>query len=161
MELNRLSVSDSSEVIDEFPLTWVGPRVAVPGASLATYTNPVEINLEPQRVVPTRAGWETRTNLGSVNIHGAWTLDSIGSELPVAIRPTNIHPRMSVQRSCFTVHGKNKSSLLGQVPQLLTRYDIEPKDRVVMQQHLYLLGISHSTVWPDLDGLAKELEDQC
>jgi hypothetical protein len=30
-----------------------------------------------------------------------------------------------------------------------------------MKQHLYLLGISHSTVWPDLDGLAEELEDQC
>jgi hypothetical protein len=159
MELNRLSVSDP--VIDEFPLTWVGPDVTIPGASLATYANPVEINLEPERVVTTRAGWEKRTNLGSVNIHAAWTLDASGSELPVAIRPTNIHPRMSVQRSGFTVHGKNKSSLIDQVPQLLKRYDIEPKERVAMQQHLYLLGISHSTVWPDLDGLAKELEDQC
>ena len=83
------------------------------------------------------------------------------AKLPVAIRPTNIHPRMSVQRSGFTVHGENKSSLLDQVPQLLTRYDIEPKDRVPMQQHLYLLGISHSTVFPDLEGLAKELADQC
>jgi hypothetical protein len=132
MELNRLSVSDSSEVIDEFPLTWVGPDIT-----------------------------EKRTNLGSVNIHAAWTQDAIGSELPVAIRPTNIHPRISVQRSGFTVHGKNKSALIDQVPQLLTRYDIEPKERVAMQQHLYLLGISHSTVLPDLDGLAKELEDQC
>jgi hypothetical protein len=61
----------------------------------------------------------------------------------------------------FTVHGKNKSSLIDQVPKLLTRYDIEPKDRVTLQQDLYLLGISHSTVWPDLDGLAKELEDRC
>jgi hypothetical protein len=108
MGLNRLSVSDPREVIDEFPLTWVGPTVTTPGGSLATYANPVEINLEPQRVAPTRAGWETRTNLGSVNIHAAWTLDSIGSELPVAIRPTNIHPRMSVQRSGFTVHEKIK-----------------------------------------------------
>src|SRR5262249_43484449 len=138
IELNRLSVSNPSEVIDEFPLTW----------------------LEPVRVAPTRAGWETRTELGSVNIHAAWTLDAIGSEVPVAIRPTNIHPRMSVQRSVFTVHGKNKSSLIDQVPQLLTRYDIEPKNRVALQQDLHLLGISHSTVWPDLDGLTKELEDQ-
>jgi hypothetical protein len=160
MELNRLSVSNPSEVIDEFPLTWVGPTVTTPGADLATYANPVAINLEPERMSPTRAGWEKRTNLGSVNIHAAWTHDAVGSELPVAIRPTNIHPRMSVQRSGFTVHGKNKSSLIDQVPQVLTRYDIEPKDRVVMRQHLYLLGISHSTVWPDLDGLAKELEDQ-
>jgi hypothetical protein len=157
MELNRLSASNPSEVIDEFPLTWVGPDVTTPGASLPTYG---EFNFEPERGVTTRAGYEKRTNLGSVNIHGAWTQDAIGSELPVAIRPTNIHPRMSVQRSGFTVHGKNKSTLIDQVPKLLTRYDIEPKDRPVMKQHLYLLGISHSTLWPDLDGLSKELEDQ-
>jgi hypothetical protein len=162
MELNRLSVSDPSEVMDEFPLTWVGPTIDTPpGPSLATHVNPLENNFDPQLVSPTRAGWETRTNLGSVNIHAAWTLDSIGSDRPVAVRPTNIHARMTVQRSGFTVHGKNKSSLIDQVPQLLTRYAIEPKDRVAMQQHLYLLGISHSTVWPDLDGLADELADRC
>jgi len=135
MELNQLSLSDRTEVMDEFSLTWLGPT--------------------------TRVGWETRANLGSANIHAAWTLDSIGLDRPVAIRPTNIHPRMSVQRSGFTVHGKNKSSLIDQVPQLLIRYDIDPKDRVAMQQHLYLLGISNSTVFPDLDGLAEELADRC
>jgi hypothetical protein len=139
MELNRLSASDPSIVRDEFPLSW----------------------LEPERVVRTHAGLVKQTDLGSANINAAWTRDTIGTELPVAIRPTNIHPRMTVQRSGFTVHGKNKSSLIDQVPQLLTRYHIEPKERVAMQQHLYLLGISHSTVSPDLDGLAKELEDQC
>src|SRR5262249_3788719 len=76
MELNRRSVSNPGEVIDEFPLTWIGPDVTVPGAS------------------PKRA------NLGSLNINAAWTLDASGStKFPVAIRPTNIHPRMSVQRS--------------------------------------------------------------
>lgn len=91
MELNRLSVSDPSEVIDEFPLTWVGPAIATThGAGLTTYANPVEINVEPVRVAPTGAGLETRINLGSVNIHSAWTLDADGSELPVAIRPTNL-----------------------------------------------------------------------
>jgi hypothetical protein len=140
MELNRRSVSEPVEVIDEFPLTWIGPAM--------------QFDFKPEGMVP------TKLNVGAVNIHAAWTLDSIGTKLPVAIRPTNIHPRMSVQRSGFTVHGKNKSSLIDQVPQLLKRYDIEPKDRVAMQQHLCLLGISHATVWPDLDGLAKELADQ-
>jgi hypothetical protein len=107
-----------------------------------------------------RSRAQTHINIGSVNIHAAWTHDSIVLKLPVAIRPTNIHPRMSVQRSGFTVHGIDKSALIDQVPQLLTRYDIEPKDRIAMKQHLCLLGISHSTLWPDLDGLAKELEDQ-
>lgn len=106
-------------------------------------------------------GSDDRPNQGSINIRGAWQHDSLGADFPIAIRPTIIHPRMSVQRSCFTVHGKNKSSLTDQVPQLLTRFEIEPTERVAMQKHLYLLGISHSTVWPDLDGLAKELTERC
>ena len=101
MELIRLSVSNPSEVIDQFPLTWVAPTVRVAG-----------VNLEPEQMAPTRAGWQRHINVGSVNIHAAWRNDTIGTDLPVAIRPTNIHPRMSVQRSCFTVHGRNKSSLL-------------------------------------------------
>jgi hypothetical protein len=80
--------------------------------------------------------------------------------LPVAIWPTSIHPRMSVQRSCFTVHGLNKSSLVDQVPQLLTKYEIEPTERAAMKKDLYVLGISPSTVKPDLDGLAEELKEQ-
>jgi hypothetical protein len=166
MELIRLSVSSPSDVVDEFPLTWVAPTTAdlkhLPGGTWAepTLTN-LEGGLEPEVTLPTRAGWETRVNVGSVNIHAAWRHDSIGTEFPVAIRPTNIHPRMSVQRSCFTVHGKNKSSLADQAPQVLTRYEIDPTERVTMQKHLYLLGISHSTVWPDLDGLAEELTERC
>ena len=96
-------------------------------------------------------------NIGSINIRGAWESDTKGTALPVAIPPTNIHPRMSVQRSCFTIQGTNKTSLAEQVPTLLKRYDIDPSDRLVLEKDLRLLGISHSAVWPDLDGLAKEL----
>jgi hypothetical protein len=99
--------------------------------------------------------------VGSVNIHAAWRRDTIGTQYPVAIQPTNIHPRMSVQRSVFTVHGRDKSSLTVQAPELLTRYEIDPTKRNAMIKHLYVLGISHSTVWPDLDGLAKELTERC
>lgn len=98
-------------------------------------------------------------NIGSINIRGAWERDEPGVSLPVAIQPTNIHPRMSVQRSCFTVQGKDKSSLSNRVPQLLRRYEIEPAVRPAMQNDLRMLGISHSTVFPDLDGLARELAD--
>lgn len=98
-------------------------------------------------------------NIGSINIRGAWEHDGPGLSLPVAIQPTNIHPRMSVQRSCFTVQGKDKGSLANQVPQLLRRYDVEPRYRDNIQRDLRLLGISHSTVFPDLDGLAKELAE--
>jgi hypothetical protein len=96
-------------------------------------------------------------NIGSVNIRGAWERDEHGVSLPVAVQPTNIHPRMSVQRSCFTVQGKDKSSLADRVPQLLRRYDIDSAVRQHVRDDLRVLGISHSTVFPDLDGLAREL----
>lgn len=102
---------------------------------------------------------ENAVNIGSVNIRGAWERDVPGVSLPVAIQPTNIHPRMSVQRSCFTVQGKDKSSLWHRAPALLRRYEIAPNVRDVMRNDLRLLGISHSTVFPDLDGLARELEE--
>ena len=66
---------------------------------------------------------------------------------------------MSVQRSCFTVHGKCKASLVHQVAQLLKRYDFVANDRRQILSELRLLGVSRSTVFPDLDGLAHELSE--
>lgn len=116
---------------DEFPLTWI----YYPGDS-------------------------GMINIGSYNIAGAWEKDTKGVSLPVAIQPTNIHPRMTVQRSCFTVHGKDKRSALEQVPELLRRYDIEPRDCAGMRTELRALGISHASVFPDLDHLAQELRER-
>ena len=98
-------------------------------------------------------------NIGSFNIRGAWERDGPGVSLPVAVHPTNIHPRMSAQRSCFTVQGKDKSSLAHRVPQHLRRYDVDPAARQQMRVDLRVLGVSHSTVFPDLDGLTRELAE--
>jgi hypothetical protein len=98
-------------------------------------------------------------NIGFINICGAWENDAQGVSLPVAIRPTNIDPRMSAQRSCFTVQGKDKNSLAQLVPGVLKRYEVEPNDRQKMRDDLLMLGVSHSTVFPDLTGLANELGD--
>jgi hypothetical protein len=64
---------------------------------------------------------------------------------------------MSVQRSCFTVQGKNKQSLVVQTPTLLRKYEIEAGKEEAIKADLRLLGLSHLTLWPDLDGLAREL----
>ncbi len=98
-------------------------------------------------------------NIGSVNIRGAWENDAPGVRLPVAVQPTNIHPRMSVQRSCFTVQGKDKTSLALHVPKHVRRYAIDQASRHEMRNDLQMLGISHSTVFPDLNGLTKELAE--
>ncbi len=98
-------------------------------------------------------------NIGSINIRGAWERDDQGVSLPVAIQPTSVHPRMSVQRSCFTVQGTDKTSLAIRAPELVTRLEIDPKARETIRKDLRWLGIDHSTVFPDLDGLAKELTE--
>jgi FRG domain len=97
------------------------------------------------------------------NISGAWLQDKQGIELPVAVYPTYVHARLRAQRSCFTVHGKQKKGLATLVPStsgILTRYDVDPTRRQSMMNELRTMGITDSVAFPDLDGLAKELKAQ-
>jgi hypothetical protein len=104
---------------------------------------------------------DDRVNIGNINIRGAWERDSVGVDNPVAVHPTNIHPRMSAQRSCFTVHGKRKDGLNTLAQDVVKRYAIEETVKSQMRRDLCMLGIDHSLVFPDLDGLARELRDRC
>jgi hypothetical protein len=102
-----------------------------------------------------------RVNIGHHNIKGAWETDSVGFSLPVAIHPTNIHPRMSVQKSCFTVHGKKKIGLDKLVDERILKKYVIPQDKInEFRSDVRLFGISETTVFPDLDGLAVELADK-
>jgi len=100
--------------------------------------------------------------IGIENIRGAWEKNTVGTDFPVAVHPTNIHPRMSVQKSCFTVHGKEKKPLNELLDKFgfkyLKRYVIDRRNMKLMLEDLRMLGISYSTLFPDLDGLAKDLE---
>ena len=101
---------------------------------------------------------QPRINIGHENIRGAWEQDKKGLELPVAVHPTYIHPRMIAQRSVFTIHGTTKLSLDKLVPShLLAKFEIQPRKRQAIRNDLAILGIQEATAYPDLDGLAKEL----
>lgn len=70
---------------------------------------------------------------------------------------------MSVQRSRFTVHGRNRGSLLDQLgtadeSPIVARIQL-PLDitRKSMLEGLRMLGVSGQTMFPDLQGLAREL----
>ena len=113
---------------------------------------------------------------GNQNIRAAWETAWEGLEIPIAIHPINIHPRMSAQKSCFTVHGRNHEGLHKLVKgkfikkfgtsetkggaKILKRYEIADSEeaRTEILGNLRTLGICYSTMFPDLDGLAKELE---
>lgn len=135
-KLNNLVTKELKPTVsyedNEFPLTWFRPVLE-----------------------------STFVNIAEINIRAAWEKGRVGTKLPVAIHPTNIHPRMSVQRSCFTIHGKKKESLKKLLDEVdfkyLNRYLIDGGKSKEMLENLRMLGISHATLFPDLDGLAKDL----
>ena len=99
-------------------------------------------------------------NIYEVNFRDAWELGSVeeATQLPIAVHPTNIYPRMNAQHSCFTIHGKKKDSLNAMVgDECLSLYEIKV-DASEGLRELRTLGISHSTLFPEPEGLAKELE---
>ncbi|MEP7137945.1 MAG: FRG domain-containing protein [Chloroflexota bacterium] len=99
-------------------------------------------------------------NIGHENIRGAWEEDKRGLNLPVAIKPTYIHPRMNAQKSCFTVHGKIKEPLIKIVPKnIYSKFIVDTNYRDEMSKDLRMLGVTHTTVFPEIEYLAKELEE--
>lgn len=100
-------------------------------------------------------------NIGHENIRGAWEKNTKGVNLPVAVYPTYVHPRMSAQRSVFTVHGLDKRSIADQVSQnILIKLEINPRARIDIAKELRMLGVEEATAFPDLDGLTKELSER-
>src|SRR5208283_5803414 len=81
-------------------------------------------------------------------------------EYPVAIYPTHIARRISGQRSCFTIHGKNprgfdkltdiSCNCLGKIiiPKIWT---------AKIRRKLSICGIDEATIFPDLDGLGRSV----
>jgi len=100
----------------------------------------------------------TVKNIGIENIKGAWERNYDGLDLPVAVHPTYIHPRMSAQRSVFTVHGAKRDPIPALIPNhLLRKFIIDTEFVSQLLSDLHMLGINDSTAFPDLDGLASEL----
>jgi len=92
------------------------------------------------------------------NIRGAWELDEMGYQYPVPMHPSYLHPRMIAQRSCFTIHGKRKESLCEIVDVAhLKKYVIDTSQSQHLVAELRILGIADFNVFPDLEGLAKDI----
>ncbi len=103
---------------------------------------------------------------GSQNIRLAWEEgnSTVGYELPIALPATFHDYRMLSQRSCFTVHGRMKlglkESLLGKtdrIQDILIEYHIDEEHSSSITRELRWLGITQTTIFPDLDNLGKEL----
>jgi hypothetical protein len=87
-------------------------------------------------------------------------------QFPIAVSPTYVHVRMAVQRGCFTIHGTDRRSFVAQFEdhsfsndRRLVKLRIPSDKREDLKKDLDLLGVKYATLFPDLDGLARELAE--
>jgi hypothetical protein len=160
VELNRQSGEKFKD--NEFPLTWFSPdTTGLSRKETAIWLSHLTGPGGKHRLRSIANGMES--NIGSINIRLAWEggekQTKIGTQKPIAVHPTSIHQRILAQKSCFTIHGRNQESLSKQVgPRVLRRYVVNAQKFSAIRAQLRMLGITYSTVFPDLDGLAKDLE---
>jgi hypothetical protein len=84
--------------------------------------------------------------------------------LPIAIAPSYVHPRIRAQKGCFTIHGLRKDGIESQLGPteesrdgVLRKYRVPVNAKSEIIRQLRLCGVTHSTMFPDLDGLAVEM----
>lgn len=86
-------------------------------------------------------------------------------ETPIPLYPNRIVPRMVNQHSCFTLHGW-ATSLLHRVseedeaPSPLQMITIAKTAKMQIVKQLAAIGVTEGAVFPDLDGLARELRQR-
>jgi hypothetical protein len=85
---------------------------------------------------------------------------------PIAVSSTHVHPRMAAQRGCFTIHGTDRRSFVAQFESeplsaggYFQKFIVPTKFRPSVFRQLSLAGIRYGTLFPDLDGLTRELRD--
>jgi hypothetical protein len=69
-------------------------------------------------------------------------------------RPPHISPRITAQRSVLTIHGDPTSELTH--PELW-KFTIEPRRFFVLKKRIDACGINERTLFPGLDGVARDL----
>jgi len=162
--LNRLTVKVEKIEDNVFPLTWIDEERA-PVEKIDIYLLAKFLKLGKEKFLNEFPELRdhylitgTGHNIGNLNIRSAWEKDRDGTDFPIAVRPTYVHIRMNVQRSCFTIHGNFRSSINDLVnPSILKKYVIDPDSVSHMKKDLKILGITNTSVFPDLDNLSKDL----
>ena len=78
---------------------------------------------------------------------------------PAAVYPRHSTRRIAAQQSCFTIHGSDRQGLeqMSVVP--LVKIVIPSWSVGAVQDCLQTCGINETTVFPDLDGLGRYIEE--
>ena len=82
-------------------------------------------------------------------------------ENPIAIQPVYKSKRIVVQKGVFTIHGNNKIALedIPELRQWLVKIDIDYVQMDLIKAELYMTGVTQSSLFPELSGLAMELKE--
>jgi hypothetical protein len=81
-------------------------------------------------------------------------------DLPVAVYPSYSVPRIGMQRSCFTVHGRDSQAfekIAARPGSRLSKVMIPSTSVIEVRKQLALSGIDELTIYPDVDGLGRSL----
>jgi hypothetical protein len=76
---------------------------------------------------------------------------------PIAIVPPYNSPRITAQRGTFTVHGFCTKGIEKQFSKRLVKITIPKDSALEMRRQLRTAGISEFTLFPDLDGLCRDI----
>lgn len=85
---------------------------------------------------------------------------SVRARYPVAIDPPHIARRVGAQRSHFTIHGSDRDGLMHfarRSSSRLVKIVLPVAAIEEMRNDLYTCGVSETTLFPDLEGLSREL----
>ncbi len=76
----------------------------------------------------------------------------------IAVEPNQVDPRVMIQQSMFTIHS-DKTPLDSNAASgdFLAKFRIPEETRIGLRHELYIIGIHESTLFPDLEHLARDL----
>lgn len=106
----------------------------------------------------------TQTNEDAIVNNYAVDHDDL-PDFPLAVAPAYFSERIAAQKGCFTVHGREKAGM-GLVhqkdPESLRLVQLKISGRAVegLKSGLVRTGITETTLFPDLEGLARELKSE-
>lgn len=110
------------------------------------------------------AGW-LPTGVKTPTIRTSADNFSYNNEWPLAIIPTLSNKRLISQKGTFTVHGIDKSPIeefikIHPTPdEVLAKIVLQACSRESCKNHLHMLGIRRSTIYPDIDNFVLDLKE--
>lgn len=80
---------------------------------------------------------------------------------PIAFQPAYKSKRIAAQKGCFTIHGENKQPLeqFQNLSSCLRKIVVNRDYLDFIKGELIVSGITESTLFPELSGLARELKE--